>query len=281
MQDTCLSLHPSFHPNGYLTGDVSQTSAKRSFIMAVTRNGHMSEPVMMYAMHTAQRLGCAVLTVHVDTLPAYNLRRRSRRFAEAVEESIAQFRENVKDSGLIVEHLCESGRVGDVVSRLCRAHRRIEFVVLDKGIRLEEVARQSPVPVFPVLCNQQGSFHTALSLPAMKKGGFTMSVNRKRHMKNCMLFGTLTAALYATIFTYQDLVVTYFSKGGVFALLPVATVLAVSYFHGNFTSSFWSAMGIEASKKETAKKVTPAHAVVDSITRVHRPDTRPRVQMNA
>ena len=76
----------------------------------------------------------------------------------------------------------------------------------------------------------------------------------KRHVKNCLVFGALTAGLYASVFTHQDLVMKYFTKGGVYALLPVAVVFAVSYFHGNFTSSFWSVLGIEGSKATAPRK---------------------------
>ena len=100
--------------------------------------------------------------------------------------------------------------------------------------------------------------------------------SKKRHINNCFLFGSLTAALYAAVFAYQDLVMTYFTKGGAYALLPVATVFAVSYFHGNFTSSFWSALGIEASKKTTEKRTEADRPVA-----APRPDSRPRVQVNA
>lgn len=248
--------------------------------MAVTRNGHMSEPVMEYAINIAQRLDCSILAVHVDTLPFFNPGRRSRLFAEAMKESIALFREKVRDSSIVVEHLCEFGKIGNVVSRLCRAQKRIEFVVIDKGIRSEEIARQSPVPVFPVLFAKHGPFHATIPFLPTKKGVSAMSTNRKRHLKNCLLFGALTSALYTAVFAYQDVVMTYFSKGGVYAVLPVATVFAVSYFHGNFTSFFWSAMGIEASKKSTATRVAPEPKVVDTIS-APRPDNRPRLQVNA
>ena len=102
------------------------------------------------------------------------------------------------------------------------------------------------------------------------------TTSKKRHINSCFLFGTLTAALYAAVFAYQDLVMATFTKGGAYALLPVATVFAVSYFHGNFTSSFWSALGIEASKKTTEKRVADDRKVV-----APRPDTRPRAQVNA
>jgi len=71
---------------------------------------------------------------------------------------------------------------------------------------------------------------------------------------------------------------TYFTKGGLYALLPVALVFAVSYVHGNFTSAFWSALGIEGSqatvKKEAeVRKEAPATADI-------RKDTRPRAQVS-
>jgi hypothetical protein len=54
----------------------------------------------------------------------------------------------------------------------------------------------------------------------------------------------------------------------------VATVFLFSYIHGNFTSYFWSALGIEASKRTgvqpTAKAVKPTK----------RKDTRPRARLS-
>lgn len=105
------------------------------------------------------------------------------------------------------------------------------------------------------------------------------TTSRKRHVNNCFLFGALTIGLYAAVFANQAAVMTYFTKGGVFALLPVATVFAVSYFHGNFTSAFWSALGIEASKKSAPQQVDADRLVKENVAPV-RPDARPRVQVN-
>jgi len=255
---------------------------ERPFIMVVTRNGHLSEHVMDYAVNVAHRLSYSILAVHVDTLPFFKDRgKRSRLFAAAMQESAALFGAKADDKGVVVAHLGELGKIGSVVSRLCRSKKRIEFIVIDKGIRLEEVVRQSPVPVFPVLTNKQGLFNRTIFHHSTKKGVFAMSTtSRKRHLKHCFLFGALTAGLYASVFAYQDVVMTYFTKGGVFALLPVATVFAVSYFHGNFTSAFWSALGIEASKKGVAKRTEPAIEIKETVV-APRPDTRPRLQVNA
>ncbi len=105
------------------------------------------------------------------------------------------------------------------------------------------------------------------------------TTSKKRHIKNCFIFGALTACLYAAVFTHQDLVMKYFTKGGVFALLPVAMVLAISYFHGNFTSSFWSALGIEGSKLTAEKRAEMEQAAQQKST--VRQDSRPRAQLNA
>lgn len=252
------------------------------FILAITRNGHMSEHVMDYAVNVAHRLGYGILAVHVDTLPFFRDRgKRSKLFAAAMVESAAQFSEKAVRMGVTVEHLGELGKIGSVVSRLCRSKKRIEFIVIDKGIRLEEAARQSPVPVFPVISTKTGHFNKTIFHNPQKKGAFAMStITKKRHLKNCCLFGALTAGLYTAVFANQDVVMTYFTKGGMFALLPVATVFAVSYFHGNFTSFFWSALGIEASKKSSTQRVAPESKVTDAVV-APRPDTRPRIQLNA
>jgi hypothetical protein len=247
----------------------------------VTRNGHLSEHVMDYALNVAHRLHYGLVAVHVDTLPFFRDNgRRRRRFVEAMEESAALFTRKANAKGLPIEHLLEEGKVGIVASRLCHAKKRIEFVVIDKNIRLEEVTRKAPVPVFPVITTHQGQRNTTTFHTPPKKGVVAMSTtSRRRHVKNCFLFGALTTGLYAAVFANQDVVMTYFTKGGLFAALPVATVFAVSFFHGNFTSAFWSALGIEASKKTAAQRVAEDRKVADTVV-APRPDTRPRLQVN-
>lgn len=89
---------------------------------------------------------------------------------------------------------------------------------------------------------------------------------KRKALKSAIGFGVLTAVLYAAVFLNEGTVMTYFTKGGVYAALPVLTVFIFSFAHGAFTSSFWSALGIEASKKSSrvelpatkpAKRVRP------------------------
>ncbi len=250
---------------------------KTSSILVVTRNGHMSEPVMEYALSVADRLRYHIIAVHINTLPFYrDGGRRSRLFASAMAESAQLFREKAQGRGVKVQHLGDAGKIGNVVKRLCHCEKRIEFVVLDHGIRKQEVGSQSPVPVFSVIYTEKkaGLRHKTIHHNSAEKGATRMSnTGKKRHFRNCFTFGMLTAVVYAAVFANQELVMTYFTRGGVYSLLPVAVVFFISYAHGNFTSSFWSALGIEGSKS-TKKAETRKTADVPAA----RKDVRPRVE---
>jgi hypothetical protein len=78
---------------------------------------------------------------------------------------------------------------------------------------------------------------------------------RMKALKGAAIFGLFTAAIYAAVFLNTGLVMKYFTKGGLYALLPVGAAFLVSFVHGAFTSNFWSALGIEASKKVTKVEV--------------------------
>jgi hypothetical protein len=268
--------------SGENSNDPISIPSKTPYILVVTRNGHMAEDVMDYAVNVADRLNYSILAVYIDTLPFYHDGgKRSKFFASAMQESSSQFHRKAESRGIQVEHLGDSGKIGKVVKRLCRSDKRVEFVVIDQGVRLEEVVSQSPVPVFTVRYPQKtaGLVTKADHYKPMKEGVSRMSsASRKRHVQNCFVFGAMTAGLYAAVFTHQELVMTYFTKGGMYALLPVALVFAVSYTHGNFTSSFWSALGIEGSKASPTKKADIRQDTLDS--EVIRKDTRPRAEVS-
>jgi hypothetical protein len=44
----------------------------------------------------------------------------------------------------------------------------------------------------------------------------------------------------------------FFTKGGYYAALPIATVFVFSFAHGAFASSLWSVLGIEPLTKQPA-----------------------------
>jgi hypothetical protein len=80
------------------------------------------------------------------------------------------------------------------------------------------------------------------------------SSTKKKPVGSMIVMGIISIALYATLLLKQDLVNGIFAKGGLYALLPVITAFVFSYFHGSFTGSFWTVLGIEAARKKKEVK---------------------------
>jgi hypothetical protein len=80
------------------------------------------------------------------------------------------------------------------------------------------------------------------------------STTRKKPVAAMIVMGIISVALYATLLAKQDLVNSTFSRGGLYALLPIITAFVFSYFHGTFTGHFWTVLGVEASKKKKEVK---------------------------
>jgi len=77
---------------------------------------------------------------------------------------------------------------------------------------------------------------------------------KKKPVGAMIVMGIISIALYTTLLLKQDLLNENFAKGGWFALLPIITAFVFSYFHGSFTGSFWTVLGVEASKKKKEVK---------------------------
>jgi hypothetical protein len=89
-----------------------------------------------------------------------------------------------------------------------------------------------------------------------------------------LLYGAITAVLYAAVFSKAGPIVEIFSRGGYYAMLPIATVFVFSFAHGAFSSNLWSLLGIEAVTKQAVKRQT-----VSRPAPAKRP--RPRLRINA
>lgn len=98
------------------------------------------------------------------------------------------------------------------------------------------------------------------------------SRKKTRARNRAILFGLMSVALYAAVFANSSTIMTYFTKGHFYTVLPVATVFVFSYVHGSFASNLWTALGVEASKKATARKED---------TKTKRPETQPRARVHA
>jgi len=89
-------------------------------------------------------------------------------------------------------------------------------------------------------------------------------MTKKQALVRMIGFGIASAAVFGTVFHFASPITEIFSRGGMYAALPIATVFLVSYVHGAFASNLWSALGIEA--KRPAKAVQP--------TKTKRPEVR-------
>lgn len=120
-------------------------------ILVVTRNGHLTDKVMQYSLNVADRLNHRLLVAYVNTMPFLKDGGiRSRRFALAVEDNVFTLMGRSQEKGVSVAHIKESGKISRVVSRLCRIVKKIEFIIVDDGVSVEEVVSRAPVPVFNV-----------------------------------------------------------------------------------------------------------------------------------
>lgn len=74
------------------------------------------------------------------------------------------------------------------------------------------------------------------------------SSKTRKYILNALIFGAISIGSYIALFMEISVVMEYFTKGGRFAVLPVATALYFSFMHGAFASNLISAMGLEAKK---------------------------------
>lgn len=77
---------------------------------------------------------------------------------------------------------------------------------------------------------------------------------RKKPYGIMLIMGIISIGLYASLLIKQDVLNENFAKGGLYALLPIATAFLFSIIHGSFTGHFWTVLGVEASKKKLEVK---------------------------
>lgn len=71
---------------------------------------------------------------------------------------------------------------------------------------------------------------------------------KKPYVKTTVL-GVFSLASYIALFMNQGIIMEQFTRGGVYAALPIATAFYFSFLHGAFASNLISVMGLEAKKK--------------------------------
>jgi hypothetical protein len=76
-----------------------------------------------------------------------------------------------------------------------------------------------------------------------------MKTARKKPVKETILWGIISLAAYIAVFTNQETVTAYFTRGGISAIAIIATALLFSFVYGAFASYFLELVGIEPAEK--------------------------------
>jgi hypothetical protein len=243
----------------------------RRKILVVGKTYAFSNGVVEYAANLSQRLGYDIIAMNVNPALAqsgtffspYNQHLRGK-FTQRAQEAWGAVASQLASQGIHGEHVVKFEDLVGAIKDLNHEVKRIDFVITDAGIRDEEITGEIPLPVFSI-SGYQGE--QVMAKETHEK------LSRGKLIGRTAVLGVASAALYAAVFTHTGTVMKYFTKGGLFAALPIITVFVFSFVHGAFTSNLWSVLGIEATKK-VQPRVTPKRP-----TPRKRP--RPRVQLNA
>jgi hypothetical protein len=246
-----------------------RSSQVRRKILVVGKGAVFTPAVMDYAVSLAQRLGYDLIGLNLNPgleqvgkfFSPFNLHQRSK-FSQRAREAWEQIRPGLQQQGISGEHLVRFSEVAAAVKDLNHEVKRIDFVITDMGVKSEEITGEIPLPVFSI------SGYEGEQVMAKEQ-----EVSRSKLVGKTIALGLGTAAFYAAVFLNTGTVMHYFTKGGVFAALPIATVFLVSFVHGAFAHNLWACLGIEASKQKVQPRVAPRPAA--------RKRPRPQLRLNA
>jgi hypothetical protein len=224
---------------------VSGSQEVKRKILMVGKGPGFSAGAVDYAANLAQRLGYDLIGVSLNSslelagkfFSPYRQHLRAR-FAQRARGAWELIEPELRRRGIRSEHLVKFDDVPRAVKELNHEIKRIDFVITDVGITDEEITGEIPLPVFSIT-GYQGEKVMAQEHDA----------SRSKLIGKTAALGLGSVALYAAVFLNSETVMQFFTKGGLYAALPIATVFLVSFVHGAFASSFWSMLGIEATKK--------------------------------
>ena len=225
--------------NGGPEGRDRPPEVKRK-ILVVGKGPVFTEGVMDYAASLAERLGYDIIAMNLNPaldqavkfFSPYNQTMRAR-FAQRARAAWEATEPSLTAQGIRCEHVVKFEDVAQAVKDLNHEVKRIDFVITDAGISDEEITGEIPLPVFSIT-GYQGE-QVMANEHVQSKG---------KLLGKTVALGLGAAALYAAVFLNSDLVMKYFTKGGIYAALPVATVFLVSFVHGAFASNLWSVLEV-------------------------------------
>jgi hypothetical protein len=234
-------------------------------ILVVSREPGFSEAVVDYAVNLAERLGYDLIAMNVglDETPAGMMTSPYRRYLQGkfrrqAKAAVSPIEAAARRMGRGFEHLVRFGHLSDAVEALNQEKRRIEFVLNASETSEAEMAVGVTLPVFTIKGDQGGRIMGS----GLNRGGWHLSVKT-------LGWGVATAALYAAVFSNTSSIMGYFTRGGWYAALPLATVFVFSFVHGAFSHHVWEMLGIRAPRTTAQPRPTAAK----------RPARRPRPRL--
>jgi len=237
-------------------------------ILVVGKDYAFSNGVVDYAANLSQRLGYDIIAMSVNPalgqsgkfFSPYNQHLRGK-FTQRAQAAWTPVATELASLGIRSEHVVKFEGLAGAIKDLNHAVKRIDFVITDQGIKDEEITGEIPLPVFSI-SGYQGEKVMAQE--------HHETAHRGKLIRRTIGLGLASVALYAAVFTNSGIIMKYFTKGGIFAALPIVTVFAFSFVYGPFTSNLWSLLGIEATKKVQPRVASKRPA----------PRKRPRPQLH-
>lgn len=74
--------------------------------------------------------------------------------------------------------------------------------------------------------------------------------NKPNTMLSVILWGIVSLALYVFLFSNSEIVMDYFTRGGIFAIAVITTALIFSFVHGSFANYLVEIMGFKPVSKK-------------------------------
>lgn len=228
-------------------------------ILVVARRGHLSAHIKRYALEVAQRTGHDLLMAYVNTLPQLFTRNsREQQMHEAAEQDFTALSFEAAKAGINTAFVFEAGKIGKVVARLCHLRKKINFVIIDEDIRMEDVVNYSPVPVF------RGKGSSVESSRPMKNS-LKPSMPRAHHdmtlflaMQQIIRFlsaAAVTALTYIFLFSYNDRLDMIFGTGGAAGLFTPLLVVGLFFSQSFMLSAAGGLIGLLGKTSQHIKTV--------------------------
>ena len=235
-------------------------------ILVIGKSDCLNDALSGYAIQLAQRLKYDLFVVSVMPQAAGSTSAVSVAVAAHYHQALEilhDFKQKAAGKGVHCDHAIQYGEISAVADDVMHTVRRIEFIVTDSEYTKTQISEDVTIPVFSLSTNQ---LH-----PEGKPMTRETKQQRNTEIKKTIGYGLITAALYGSVFWNADTVMSYFTKGGFYAALPVATVFVFSFAHGAFASNLWSLMGIKPMKKDALQP-----SVGKTVTQTKKVQKRPR-----